>query len=142
MTPDFAPLEERHCRRLLAKTSIGRVVYTVGALPAVLPVRYRLDGDGNVLLRTTAGSEFLRAVAGALVAFQADEVSAADGGGWSVTVLGTAEATRDRSAADATQPHARAHAQALAQDTDRVTIRIRPEWVTGHLLKAVPPLPA
>ncbi|MFJ9843428.1 pyridoxamine 5'-phosphate oxidase family protein [Kitasatospora sp. NPDC101155] len=126
MTPDIAPLEERHCLRLLAGAPVGRVVYTVGALPAVLPTRYRLDDDGSVLLRAAAGSEFLRAVAGALVAFQADEISAADGSGWSVTVLGTAEAGGEGSAADPIAP---------ALD-GQVTIRIRPEWVTGCLLPA------
>ncbi|MFJ8625117.1 pyridoxamine 5'-phosphate oxidase family protein [Kitasatospora sp. NPDC093550] len=126
MTPDIAPLEERYCLRLLAGARVGRVVYTVGALPAVLPTRYRLDGDGSVLLQAAAGSEFLRAVAGALVAFQADEISAADGSGWSVTVLGTAEAGGGGSAADPVAP----------TPDGQVTIRIHPEWVTGRLLPA------
>ncbi|MFD5463361.1 pyridoxamine 5'-phosphate oxidase family protein [Kitasatospora sp. NPDC127059] len=126
MTPDTAPLEERHCLLLLAGAAVGRVVYTVGALPAVLPTRYRLDDDGSVLLRATIGSEFLRAVAGALVAFQADEV---DGSGWSVTVLGTAEATEGNSVADSAAP----------PPTGQVTIRIRPEWVTGRRLLSVAP---
>ncbi|MEV7180129.1 pyridoxamine 5'-phosphate oxidase family protein [Kitasatospora sp. NPDC093679] len=124
MTSDTAPLEERHCLRLLAGAPVGRVVYTVGALPAVLPTRYRLDDDGSVLLRATTGSEFLRAVAGSLVAFQADEISEADGSGWSVTVLGTAEASGEGSAADPAAP----------PPIGQVTIRIRPEWVTGRLL--------
>lgn len=55
MTPDTAPLDERYCLHLLARTSIGRVVSTVGALPAVHPVRYRLDGDSGVLLRAPPG---------------------------------------------------------------------------------------
>lgn len=134
MTPDTAPLDERHCLHLLAKTPIGRVVYTVGALPAVLPVRYRLDGDGSVLLRATVGSEFLRAVAGALVGFQADEVSEADGSGWTVTVLGGAEATWDNPGAEDTGSR--------HQPAGHVTVRIQPEWVTGRLLPAAPHPPA
>ncbi|MFD0277462.1 pyridoxamine 5'-phosphate oxidase family protein [Kitasatospora sp. NPDC127111] len=126
MTPDPVPLEEWHCLRLLAKSSIGRVVYTVGALPAVLPVRFRLDGDNNVLLRATTGSEFLRAVTDALVAFQADDISGADGSGWSVTVLGRAEAAPEG-------PEAR--------HGDQVAVRIRSEWGTGRLLPAAPPTP-
>ncbi|GAA1227595.1 pyridoxamine 5'-phosphate oxidase family protein [Kitasatospora nipponensis] len=126
MTPDATPLEERQCLRLLAGAPVGRVVYTVGALPAVLPTRYQLDDDGSVLLRATAGSEFLRAVAGVLVAFQADEISAADGSGWSVTVLGTAETTGEGAGTRA----------AAAPPAGQVTIRIRPEWVTGRRLTA------
>ncbi|WP_395293066.1 pyridoxamine 5'-phosphate oxidase family protein [Kitasatospora hibisci] len=126
MTPDPAPLEEWHCLRLLAKSSVGRVVYTVGALPAVLPVRFRLDGHNNVLLRAAAGSEFLRAVRDALVAFQTDAVSGADGSGWSVTVLGRAEA-------DPESPEPR--------HGDQVAVRIHSEWVTGRLLPAAPSPP-
>ncbi|GAA2744126.1 pyridoxamine 5'-phosphate oxidase family protein [Kitasatospora cinereorecta] len=132
MTSDTTPLEEWHCLRLLAKSSIGRVVYTVGALPAVLPVRYRLDDDGSVLFRTAAGSEFLRAVADALVAFQADEVNdvgGTSGSGWSVTVLGRAEvAPRSRPPEDGSR----------APAADQITVRIRPEWVTGRLLPDLP----
>ncbi|MFI6847778.1 pyridoxamine 5'-phosphate oxidase family protein [Kitasatospora sp. NBC_00085] len=126
MTPDTTPLDERHCLSLLAGAPVGRVVYTVGALPAVLPTRYRLDDDGSVVLQATAGSEFLRAVAGALVAFQADEISTADGSGWSVTILGTAETTGEGAATRAP----------AAPPADQVTIRIHPEWVTGRLLPA------
>ncbi|MEV7179010.1 pyridoxamine 5'-phosphate oxidase family protein [Kitasatospora sp. NPDC093679] len=126
MTLDTAPLGEWHSLRLLATSSIGRVVYTVGALPAVLPVRYRLDDDGSVLVPATAGSEFLRAVADALVAFQVDEVSEADGSGWSVTVLGRAEVTGPGAVAGS---HPR--------PADRVTVRIHPELVTGRLLADV-----
>ncbi|MBP0450548.1 pyridoxamine 5'-phosphate oxidase family protein [Kitasatospora sp. RG8] len=128
MTPDTAPLDERRCLHLLAGAPVGRIVYTVGALPAVLPTRYRLDDDGSVVLQATAGSEFHRAVAGALVAFHADEVSSADGSGWSVTVLGTAEATGEGAATRAT----------ATPPAGQVTIRIHPEWVTGRLLPAAP----
>ncbi|MEE1786704.1 pyridoxamine 5'-phosphate oxidase family protein [Streptomyces sp. SP17BM10] len=120
MEPDHtptvnAPLDERQCLRLLAGASVGRVVYTIGALPAVLPIRYRLGPDGSVLLHATARSELVRAVSGALVAFEAGEVDAADGTGWSVTVLGRADASAGRL-------------------PGQVAIRIRPELVTGRLL--------
>lgn len=118
MTPDTTPLDGRECRRLLAGLSVGRVVYTLGALPAVQPARYRLGADGSVLLSTAAGSELARAVAGALVAFEAGELDAADGTGWSVTVLGRADVTPEGAA---TGP------------TGTVTVRILPELVSGRL---------
>ncbi|MER5352154.1 pyridoxamine 5'-phosphate oxidase family protein [Kitasatospora sp. NPDC002551] len=124
-----APLDERHCRRLLAGSSVGRVVYTVGALPAVLPVRYRLGRDGSVLLSAAARSELARAVSGALVAFEAGEVDEADGAGWSVTVLGRADVSPDGPPPDARPADAR---------PGRVSIRIRPELVTGRLLPDTP----
>ncbi|MEV4611569.1 pyridoxamine 5'-phosphate oxidase family protein [Kitasatospora sp. NPDC049258] len=129
---DHTPLDERQSLRLLATTPVGRVVYTTGALPAVLPTRYRLGDDGSVLLRATGGSELVRAVSGALVAFEAGEVDHADGSGWSVTVLGRADV------AEAPTPHD----PALPRHLGQVSIRIRPELVTGRLLPASPILRA
>ncbi|WP_354637873.1 pyridoxamine 5'-phosphate oxidase family protein [Kitasatospora camelliae] len=125
MTPDHELTETRLNLRRLAGARVGRIVYTVGALPAVLPVRYRLDGDGSVVIHAAARSQLVRAVSGALVAFEAGEV-AEDGTGWSVTVLGRA---------DVADAHARrAAAEAPVPETLPVTIRIRPELVSGRTL--------
>ncbi|MCX5208281.1 pyridoxamine 5'-phosphate oxidase family protein [Kitasatospora sp. NBC_00240] len=124
---DTSPLDERQCLRLLAATRVGRVVYTVGALPAVLPTRYRLDADGSVLISAAPGSELVRAVSGALVAFEAGEVSESDGSGWSVTVLGRADVT------EAQPPHEPIPLRRPGQ----VSIRIRAELVTGRVLPDV-----
>ncbi|BFV60611.1 pyridoxamine 5'-phosphate oxidase family protein [Kitasatospora sp. CMC57] len=124
MTPDHTTLDERQCQRLLAARSLGRVVYTVGALPAVLPVRYRLAGDGSVLLRAAAGSELVRAISGALVAFEVSEVDEADGSGWTVTVLGRADVVEDLAHPGSAEP------------TGLVSVRIRNELVAGRTLPA------
>ncbi|MFJ1706641.1 pyridoxamine 5'-phosphate oxidase family protein [Kitasatospora sp. NPDC088346] len=126
---DHAPLDEQQCLRLLAATPVGRVVYTIGALPAVLPTRYRLGADGSVLLRAAAGSELVRAVSGALVAFEAGDVDVSDGSGWSVTVLGHADV--DHGPAP--------HDPALPRHLGQVSIRIRAELVTGRTLPASRP---
>ncbi|MEV0194510.1 pyridoxamine 5'-phosphate oxidase family protein [Kitasatospora purpeofusca] len=110
-------LDEARALELLRRAGVGRVVYTVGALPAVLPVRFRLDPIGGVLLSTEPGSELARAVDGAVIAFEADEVDGADGTGWCVTVLGRAEVRRPSAV-----PGARAE------------IRIAPELVVGRHL--------
>ncbi|MFJ4674199.1 hypothetical protein ACIQAE_40360, partial [Kitasatospora purpeofusca] len=39
MTPHPTTLDERECRRRLASLTVGRIVYTVDALPAVQPER-------------------------------------------------------------------------------------------------------
>ncbi|MEU9126862.1 pyridoxamine 5'-phosphate oxidase family protein [Kitasatospora sp. NPDC048540] len=126
---DHAPLDEQQCLRLLAATTVGRVVYTIGALPAVLPTRYRLGPDGSVLLRAPAGSELVRAVSGALVAFEAGEVDESDGSGWSVTVLGHAAVAEGPAPQD----------PALPCRPGQVSIRIRAELVTGRTLPASRP---
>ncbi|MFB9366231.1 pyridoxamine 5'-phosphate oxidase family protein [Kitasatospora albolonga] len=124
---DPVPLDEAECLRLLDTAAVGRVVYTVGALPAVLPTRYRLGG-GGVLLRAAAGSDLVRAISGSLVAFEAGEVRQSDGSGWTVTVLGRAEVT-DGPAPDDLAP---------ARQHEQVTVLIHAELVTGRLLAASP----
>jgi hypothetical protein len=61
-----------------------------------------------------------------VVAFVAGEVSAADGSGWSVTVLGRADV--DDVPAPRAADSCRHHGQ--------VCLRIRAELVTGRLLRA------
>ena len=49
-------LDRDECLRLLAFATIGRVGFTSGALPAVLPVNFHLDGE-RILVRTGRGSK-------------------------------------------------------------------------------------
>ncbi|MFF1798900.1 pyridoxamine 5'-phosphate oxidase family protein [Kitasatospora sp. NPDC058263] len=114
---------------LLAGAAVGRVVYTVGALPAVLPVPFRLDAAGGVLLSARAGSQLARAVDGAVVAFEADEWDGTDGTGWCVTVLGRAEVRPARATAPAPGDAPDRHT-----DRERVLIRVGPELVVGRRL--------
>jgi nitroimidazol reductase NimA-like FMN-containing flavoprotein (pyridoxamine 5'-phosphate oxidase superfamily) len=90
----FRELSRQECMRLLAKAPVGRIVHTRHALPAVLPVNFALD-DGAVVLRTSADSELVRAIDGAVVAFEADDVDAAAHSGWSVVVTGRAAVVTD-----------------------------------------------
>lgn len=50
----FREPDRQECLRLLPTVPVGRIVYTWQALPAVLPVNFCLDGDGDgaVLVRT------------------------------------------------------------------------------------------
>jgi nitroimidazol reductase NimA-like FMN-containing flavoprotein (pyridoxamine 5'-phosphate oxidase superfamily) len=91
----FRAMGRQECLRLLARVPVGRVVYTRHALPAVLPVNFVLDADSSVLLRTSAGSDLVRAVDGVVVAFEADEFDAANRSGWSVVVTGPAAVVTD-----------------------------------------------
>ncbi|MFI1169566.1 pyridoxamine 5'-phosphate oxidase family protein [Streptomyces sp. NPDC020801] len=91
----FRSMDRQECLRLLAKVPVGRVVYTRHALPAVLPVNFALDTDSSVLLRTSAGSDLVRAVDGFVVAFEADEFDAESRSGWSVVVTGRATLVTD-----------------------------------------------
>lgn len=83
------PLDRVACLALLATRSLGRLVYTHRALPDVLPVNYRLDGE-NVLIRLAISSIAAAATRDSVVAFEADDFDARSLTGWSVTIVGRA----------------------------------------------------
>ena len=129
----FRELDRQECLRLLAKVPVGRIVYTRHALPAVLPVNFCLDHDGAVLVRTSASSELVSAIDGAVVAFEADEVDAATHSGWSVVVMGAAALVTDPA------EHARllrTGPRSWTPAPQEVFLRIDPELVTGRELVA------
>jgi len=83
-------LARTDCLALLACRVLGRVSVSIGALPVILPVTYRLFGDA-VVLRTTPGTRFDAALRNAVVAFEVDDLHETSGTGWSVLVTGLAE---------------------------------------------------
>lgn len=82
-------LGEAECRRLLARESLGRVVVSIDALPAALPVNYRLHQDA-ILFRTGPGTKLNRALNNTIVGFEVDSFDTQACTGWSVLVIGTA----------------------------------------------------
>lgn len=82
-------LERDECLRLLSTVTIGRVAFTVDALPALQPVTFALD-DGHVVIRSLHGSKLVAGIRDAIVAFEADDYDDATHTGWSVTVVGPA----------------------------------------------------
>ena len=127
----YRELGRQECLRLMAKAPIGRIVYTRRALPAVLPVNFTLDGDGAILLRTSAVSELVRAIDGAVVAFEADDVDAARHSGWSAVVTGTAIVVTDPREHERL---ARTGPVSWVAAPQAVLVRIEPELVTGREL--------
>lgn len=72
---------------------MGRIVYTLKALPAVEPVRFVLDAH-QIVAAVSRGHVLPAAIHQSVVAFQADEF----GEGrehWAVTVVGNAETVND-----------------------------------------------
>jgi hypothetical protein len=82
--------------RLLGTVSLGRVVFTHLALPAIRPVNHIVEGD-KIIIRTNIGATITTAVdgTGTVVAYEADMIDPDDHLGWSVVVVGRANLMAD-----------------------------------------------
>jgi nitroimidazol reductase NimA-like FMN-containing flavoprotein (pyridoxamine 5'-phosphate oxidase superfamily) len=87
-------LSRYECMRLVGTVPVGRIVYTRQALPAVELVNFTVDA-GEIVIRTDGGGKLAAATRGAVVAFEADSVDAADCSGWSVTIVGYSRVVTD-----------------------------------------------
>ena len=118
------------CLCYLAATRLGRVAISVGALPAILPVRFVLDGD-QIVFRAAPGKVLEAATREAVVAFEADGVERLGEPSvvWSVLVTGVARHLAPE--------HARAHEGAIAlpawsEDHGDHVVAISPQLVSGR----------
>jgi len=80
-------LSADECWRLLNASGAGRLAVTVGTTPDVFPVNYRVK-DGEIVIRTEAGTKLAAATLMRAVAFEIDEIDHAGHKGWSVVVKG------------------------------------------------------
>ncbi|WP_197029037.1 pyridoxamine 5'-phosphate oxidase family protein [Blastococcus sp. URHD0036] len=92
--PVLDPVSPAECRHLLASVPIGRLAFTVGALPTVQPVHFAVRAD-EVLIPARRGGKVEAASRGAVVAFEVDEYDAVTRTGWSVTVVGPSHVLSD-----------------------------------------------
>jgi nitroimidazol reductase NimA-like FMN-containing flavoprotein (pyridoxamine 5'-phosphate oxidase superfamily) len=87
-------LDEPECRRLLAAGTVGRLGFTDGALPAILPVVYLLQ-HGNVLIPSGPRDRLAGAVRRSVVVFEIGALDPVTLAGWSVSVVGAARVISD-----------------------------------------------
>lgn len=123
-------LSPAECLRLLGTHAVGRVVYSVQAMPAVTPVNYAVDGHG-IIFRTAAGSRLANATRNAVVAFEVDDIDEGRRTGWSVVVTGVATTI------DEVSDLLRAEELGLtawAPGDRRTFVRITPSFITGRIL--------
>ena len=76
------------CLALLRTVPVGRLGLSMSALPVVLPVSFVVDCD-RLVVRTSRGTKLDAALAGAVVAFEADDFDPRTGDAWSVLVRGS-----------------------------------------------------
>jgi nitroimidazol reductase NimA-like FMN-containing flavoprotein (pyridoxamine 5'-phosphate oxidase superfamily) len=82
-------LDKRTSLELLGTVTVGRVLVTMGALPAAFPVNFSLLGD-DVVFCTSAGTKLDAALRNSVVGFEVDDFDSRGRTGWSVLVTGHA----------------------------------------------------
>ena len=81
------PLPEQEWRRLLGTVAVGRLGFTEGALPVIVPVAFTVSGGDEVVVHTTE-SVMASVGGGAIVAFEVDDWDPPGGRGWTVSAVG------------------------------------------------------
>jgi len=124
-------LTEGECWQLLKSASLGRVVFTHHAMPAIRPVNHLVDGQ-TIIFRSHLGAAIVsRAGAGAgdgtVVCYEADDLDATRHTGWSVIVTGLARLVREPAAIER---YERALEPWIAGQMDHV-ISIEPRFISG-----------
>ncbi len=125
--PRLAELSRADSLRLLSEAPFGRIVYTVRALPAIVPVRHLVE-NGMVIVRSHVSSD----CAGSVVAFQADGTGSGHELSWSVTVTGVARRIVDTEELE----HFESLLDPLVLVGNVEVIRVFPEIVTGYRLES------
>jgi len=121
-------LTEHEALTLLRTGEVGRVGVTIGALPAIFPVNYRVI-DGAVVFRTSPGSKLNAATSGSVVAFEVDDHDAESRTGWSVLVVGRAAVVHD---VEVTFKILDAGLEPYAGGKRSDIVRIEPMFVSGR----------
>jgi hypothetical protein len=86
--------------QLLGSVSLGRVVFTRHAMPAIRPVNHLVD-DETIIVRSHLGAAIVgRAAAddGTVVCYEADDLDPVRHTGWSVIATGMARLVREPAA--------------------------------------------
>ena len=124
---------------LMASVPIGRVVFSLDALPAILPVHFRFD-NGTLAFRLVSDQRVHAALHDCVCAFEADDYDTREYTGWTVTVTGRVMRVD--------HPDDAGHlAELLPRSWDsghpHRFFRITPEIVSGRLLRpTAAPIPA
>jgi uncharacterized protein len=128
---DVEVLSREESLALLASVPVGRIVFTVRALPAIQPMNFVVD-NGGIVIRTGPGTKLSATLQNGVVAFETDEIDPARSEGWSVTVVGRIQEITDPFEIErldaALTPWAPGERQHF--------LKITPEVVTGRRLTA------
>jgi uncharacterized protein len=124
-------LSRDECLLLMASVSVGRIIYTRRALPAVELVNFALH-DGDIIIRTDSGGNLAAATQHSVVAFEADLMDADEQAGWSVTAIGQSREVTDLAEIGRLQ---KIGLTSWARGSREHFIRISPEILNGRRLR-------
>ena len=86
---EYELLDQAECMNLLGFSHVGRIALSIGALPAIFPVNYMVDGE-SIVFSTCTGADLSGATNTAVLAFEAGHIDPTGRGGWSVLAVGVA----------------------------------------------------
>ena len=89
--PHLIKIGRAECEELLARGGVGRLVFRSGEKPVALPVNFKML-SGDVVFRSSEGSEVTAIASDAPVSFEVDRIDDAMSEGWSVLAAGTVQA--------------------------------------------------
>lgn len=115
--------------QLLESVSLGRIVFTRHAMPAIRPVNHLVD-DQTIIIRSHLGSAITARTAaedGTVVCYEADELDPARHTGWSVIATGMARLVRD----PATVTRYQQLLEPWAAGQMDYVIAVKPQIITG-----------
>lgn len=123
-------LSPAESQKLLGTVAVGRLVFTLGGLPAVRLVNFLVEGD-SVVFATGDGDKHRAAERGDVVAFEVDEIDPDRHLGWTVTVIGHLSVVDpdEREQLRRTLP-----LHPWAPDREQYLVRLGIESVTGRRL--------
>ncbi|MEU8619163.1 pyridoxamine 5'-phosphate oxidase family protein [Streptomyces sp. NPDC048623] len=128
----LAETGDEEALRLLATAHLGRVSFTHQALPTIRLVNHLVD-EGRIILRTRSGTALMQqALTGAIVAYQADELSPHSLEGWSVILTGVVTVVED---AELIERYRDSLVPWIDKQADRF-LSIRPGVITGYRIVA------
>jgi nitroimidazol reductase NimA-like FMN-containing flavoprotein (pyridoxamine 5'-phosphate oxidase superfamily) len=119
------------CRELLRSVTLGRVALTSGALPLILPVTFACPAD-HIVFCAPLGSTLDRATRGAVLCFEADQLSPDLERGWTVVAVGVA---RDADAGDAALALAQPQLARWVHDGRHRVVSLSLDQLTGRRLQ-------
>ncbi|MCX5150767.1 pyridoxamine 5'-phosphate oxidase family protein [Streptomyces sp. NBC_00320] len=134
-------LDRAEALRLVATVSLGRIVFTQHALPAVRPVNHLVEGE-DIIVRIHDDGALASLVGpadapGVVVAYEADAIDPVTHLGWSIVITGYACPVTD---ADEVARFVSLLRPWVGHPTTGA-LRIRPDLITGFRLEAERTLP-